>query len=127
MNSAIERAMAHYAPKLDDVRAIEVPEWGVTIYVKPANLAVRDKLYQASIKHGLSALADTLILRALNEDGMRVFKPVDRVHLLNEVDPDVLTRVASEINDDLDGLTDEAITEEAGNSEATATDSPATD
>jgi hypothetical protein len=38
-----------------------------------------------------------LMSRALNEDKSRMFAPADKFDLMNNVDPDVVTRVATHI------------------------------
>ena len=50
----------------------------------------------------LEAFADALILRAKDVDGNPVFKRGERTYLVREADPDVVTRVVTEMNLDLD-------------------------
>ena len=45
----------------------------------------------------MESLATVLILRALDEEGKRVFKQADMFDLMNAVDPDVVIRVATDI------------------------------
>jgi hypothetical protein len=44
-------------------------------------------------------MATVLIIRALNEDGSKMFVGADKYDLMNNVDPLVITRVSSEILD----------------------------
>tara|TARA_Y100000114_G_scaffold77875_1_gene71639 strand:- start:276 stop:506 length:231 start_codon:yes stop_codon:yes gene_type:complete len=44
------------------------------------------------------ALVESIILKALDQDGNRVFSEGDRPSLLNEVDPQVIIKVASQLN-----------------------------
>ena len=55
-------------------------------------------------------MVESLIIRARNEDGTRMFNMADKVTLLNEVDPKVLIRVVGEMNSvNVDDLTQEAV------------------
>ena len=45
----------------------------------------------------VEALVETLLVKALNKDGSRVFTNADKVVLMREVDPDVIIRVVSAI------------------------------
>lgn len=120
MGSPIERAKAHWAEKLSEgPRRIEVPEWGdesgpLEIFVHPANLKQRNKIFQKAKGDDLEALADTIILRAKDSNGMSIFHPSDRGALVSDVDPDVLARVAGEIMEDLN-ISDDDVEEMAKN------------
>ena len=46
----------------------------------------------------VEALVESLIVKARNEDGTKMFSIVDKVTLMNEVDPNVIIRVVGEIN-----------------------------
>jgi hypothetical protein len=112
-NPILARAKQHWLSKIAETRIVEVAEWGVEdvplrIWVRPATLAVRDKIYQ-SIKDGsLRGLAVALVTRARDEDGQPMFTEMDIRELMNEVDPDVLARVVEEMNEDLNLTADEA-------------------
>ena len=98
--SAIERAKKHFADQ--DVRVIEVAEWGeddkpLKIYSKPLTLAETSKLYKMSKEDDLTMMAYVLIYKALNNDGDKLFDLADKNALLNNVDREVLMRVAQEI------------------------------
>ena len=110
--NVMERAKAHYEPLKDEVRIIEVPEWGddegpLKIHVWPANLVTRDRIYQAAKADTLESLAKALILRARTTDKLPIFEKTDTEALMRDVDPDVIQRVVSEINEDLPGHDEE--------------------
>lgn len=112
-NPILLRAKQHWLAKIAEVRIIEVPEWGtdgepLRIWVRPATLAVRDKIYQAIKDGSLQGLATTLVVRARDEDGKPLFSQMDMRDLLNEVDPDVLARIVEEMNEDLNLTAEEA-------------------
>ena len=98
--SAIDNAKKHFAEQ--DVKVIEVPEWGednepLKIYSKPLTLAETSKLYKMSKEDDLTMMAYVLIYKALNSDGDKLFDLADKNALLNNVDREVLMRVAQEI------------------------------
>ena len=97
---AIERAKTHFAEQ--DVRVIKVPEWGeedkpLEIYSKPLTLSETSKLYKMSKNDELSMMAYVLIYKALDENGDKLFTLDDKGSLLNNVDQEVLVRVATQI------------------------------
>jgi hypothetical protein len=98
--SAIDNAKKHFAEQ--DVKVIEVPEWGdenkpLKIYSKPLTLAETSKLYKMSKEDDLTMMAYVLIYKALDENGDKLFDLADKNALLNQVDREVLMRVAQEI------------------------------
>lgn len=98
--SVILNAQKHFKSKLSGgLEKIEVPEWNTTVYFRPtATLKETEavvKLHQSG--KILESLATVLILRALDEEGNRVFKQADMFDLMNGVDPDVVIRVATDI------------------------------
>ena len=81
-------------------KTIEVPEWDTTIYAKPLTLAEKRKLYRnlgAKSEDISSMMVDALIMKAEDKDGKKVFTPDDRDRLMNKVDPDVVSAIATEI------------------------------
>ena len=98
---AIDRAVAHFTAQ--EVRTIEVPEWGdedgpLTIYVEPFTLREQGRLHKASSGGGdATVLADVLIMMCMDADGAKMFDLGDKRALQTKVDAGVLARVASEI------------------------------
>jgi len=97
---AIERAKEHFAEQ--DVRIIEVPEWGdenkpLKIYSKPLTLAETSKLYKMSKEDDLTMMAYVLIFKALDSNGDKLFSLEDKNALLNKVDQEILVNVATQI------------------------------
>nr|BAR29165.1 putative phage tail assembly chaperone [uncultured Mediterranean phage uvMED] len=97
---AIERAKTHFAEQ--DVKVIKVPEWGeedkpLEIYSKPLTLSETSKLYKMSKNDDLAMMAYVLIYKALDENGDKLFTLDDKGSLLNNVDQEVLVRVATQI------------------------------
>jgi hypothetical protein len=105
MSKVLEKATSHFRGKLSaELMKVEVPEWEAQIYFKPTiTLKEQGKLIElASSGKQVEALVETLIVKARNEDGSKMFTQMDRQVLLNEVDPGVLIRVVSEINNNID-------------------------
>lgn len=100
--SIIDRAKSHYR-ELGE-RRIEVPEWGdesgpLVIFATPFTLAEKNKLYRLAKDDNLELLAYTLILKALDKDGNKLFTLEHKHALVNSVDSNVLARVAAQIGD----------------------------
>ena len=100
--SVLEKATAHFREKISgDLKHVYVPEWDVKIYFKNAiSLKEQAKLVELSQQgKTVEALVESLIVKARNEDGTKMFSMPDKITLLNEVDPGVIIRVVGEIND----------------------------
>ena len=101
MSEILEKAKAHFSDKLSGgMGEINVPEWGATIYFKPVNLEQRNTIYTAYKDKGLEMYIQMLITRALDSDGNRMFKNVDKLELRKHVDPDVIERICSAMEAD---------------------------
>lgn len=97
----MDRAVAHFSAQ--EIRTIEVPEWGdedgpLVIYVAPFTLREQARLQKAS-KNGSDAavLADVLVMKAMDGEGNKLFTMDDKHAMQTKVDALVLARVASEI------------------------------
>lgn len=98
--SVITNAKTHFKTKLTDkLESIEVPEWETTVYFKgSATLKQTEEVVALHRENKVAeALAQTLVSRALNEDGTKMFTIADKFDLMNSVDPEVITTVASHI------------------------------
>ena len=99
--SVLDNAKSHFADKATgDLKKITVPEWKCDIYYKPINsFAIESKVIELTQKgKTVEALIETLILKALNADGKPMFNKFDKLALMNEVDPGIITRIVTEIN-----------------------------
>jgi hypothetical protein len=105
MSKVLDKATAHFRAKLSaDSLSIYVPEWETKVFFKQSiTLKEQSKLIElATTGKTVEALVETLIVKARNEDGSKMFTMMDKQVLLNEVDPQVLIRVVSEINNGTD-------------------------
>ena len=102
MSKVLDKATSHFRTKLSgDMKKITVPEWECDIYFKQAlTLREQGKLVElASQGKQVEALVESLIVKARNIDGTKMFTFADKMILLNEVDPNVIIRIVTEIND----------------------------
>jgi hypothetical protein len=96
----IDKAKEHFNTL--EIKCIEVPEWSnenevVKIYAKPLTLAEMSKLQKFAKDDDVALMAYCLIYKALDEEGNKVFDLSDKQTLMNNVDKDVLARIATEI------------------------------
>lgn len=101
MTKPLDKITSHFRNKISgEMKKVEVNEWDLTIYYKTsATLNEQSKVIElAQSGKTVEALVETLIAKARNEDGTKMFTPMDKTVFLNEVDPDVLIRVVGEMN-----------------------------
>jgi Asp-tRNA(Asn)/Glu-tRNA(Gln) amidotransferase B subunit len=98
--SVIANAKGHFKTKLTDkLEWVDCPEWDTRIYFKgSATLKQTEEVVALHRENKVAeALATVLISRALNEDGSKMFTVADKFDLMNQVDPEVVTRIATHI------------------------------
>lgn len=101
MSKVLEQATAHFRNKVGaEMKMIHVPEWNSKIWFKPSiTLKEQAKLIELSTQgKTVEALVESLIVKARNEDGSKMFTMADKVIFMNEVDPQIIIRVVGEIN-----------------------------
>ena len=90
------------------MKEIVIPEWRdendqpFVIYHTPCTLAEKNRIFRkggGANADNLECLVFAVILKATDADGNRLFSLKDKSTLLNEVDSDVLSRIAAEILD----------------------------
>ena len=99
--TVLENATKHFRAKISgNLKLIEVPEWETKIYYKDViTLKEQSKLVELATQgKTVEALVETLITKARNEDGTKMFQVADKVVFMNEVDPNVLIRVVGDMN-----------------------------
>lgn len=98
--SVINDAKKHFKTRLTDkLEWVECPEWNTKIYFKSsATLKQTEEVVALHRENKVAeALAQVLIQRALTEDGKHMFVGADKFDLMNNVDPEVVTRIATHI------------------------------
>jgi len=98
--SVIDIAKSHFENL--GIQSIEVPEWkdehgnATVIYWNPINLSEKNILFKKSNNlNDVSILADIVVMKALDKDGKKIFKPEDKITLMYKVDSDVLSRIST--------------------------------
>lgn len=98
--SVIDIAKSHFESL--GVQSMEVPEWKdehgkpTIIYWNPINLSEKNILFKKSDNlSDVSILADILVMKSLDKDGKKIFKPEDKIALMYKVDSDVLSRIST--------------------------------
>lgn len=102
MNSILEKATAHFREKINaDMKSVYVPEWDTKIWFKSTiSLREQSRLIELSTQgKTVEAVVESMIVKARNEDGSKMFTVADKPTLMNEIDPNVLIRVIGEINE----------------------------
>jgi hypothetical protein len=92
----LDNAKAHF-DKLE-TRSIEVPEWDAVIYSTPFTMGQKKSLWKFAKDDDFEFMVRTLILKALDKEGNKMFDISNKVELMNSVSPDVITRVVGEIS-----------------------------
>ena len=115
--SILDQATKHFEAKLGEMKSVKVPEWGTTVFYRPVTLDEQGVIFGLQNEGKTAeAVAMTIILRARNEDGSKMFRKAEKFEIMHKVDPDVITNAMSEID-----LVDEDEEELAKNSETTVT------
>lgn len=99
--SVLSQAKEHYKSQIGgELKSIEVPEWNTTVYFRTASNFLQEQTIIKLHQEGkmAEALVETLIQKALDADGKRIFTQADRDVLLREVDPNVIITVCTAIN-----------------------------
>jgi len=91
----LDNATAHFEAM--GIRQIEVSEWDTVIHCSPFTMNEKRKLLKVAKNDDLEFLVRALIMKAKDAQGDPMFDLSDKVALMNGVDPDVITRVVTEI------------------------------
>jgi|TARA_B100000424_G_C22890846_1_gene473895 hypothetical protein len=100
-SKTLEKIAKHYQSAISgEMVKINVKEWDMDIYCKKT-YAFRDEAKMIELQtqgKTVEALVESLIVKALDKDGKRIFNDADRINLMNEADPGVIVKVAGAIN-----------------------------
>lgn len=100
-----DRSKQYTQQHLDgEIRVVEIPEFGdesgpMKLYIHPLTFDEMEKICKSNGRFGEAV--ESLILRARDEQGKRMFSPAERTRIRNEVPPDIMLRLHQEINTDL--------------------------
>jgi len=103
------KAKTHWRKRIvGPMGSVEVPEWDSTIFFRPTTLAERNAIFKYSAQDSLESLAQTLIIRALNADGKRLWSNAKKKEMMEEWDPDVIASVVMAMNDEPETTVEDA-------------------
>jgi len=93
--SILDKAVAHF----DELgtKKIKIPEWDSVIYANPFTLTEKRTLLKFSNGNDAEFMARTLIMKALDKDGKKVFDISDKPTLMGHAHSGIIERVAVEI------------------------------
>jgi hypothetical protein len=109
MSKVLEKATAHFRNRIGgEMKSFEVPEWECKIYFKSSiTMREQSKIVElAAAGKTVEALVETLIVKARNEDGTKMFTFADKITFMNEVDPEVIIRVVGEFGSNNESIED---------------------
>ena len=111
---AIDRATAHFKEMLSqDLKGpVNVPEWDLDVYWHPTNTLNEESVIIELQQQGKTteALVMSLIIKAKDADGNKLFELNDKMKLMRSVDPAVILRIITEM-----GSNDEELEDTLGN------------
>lgn len=91
----IARAKIH--ARFKTLHEIPVPEWGIIIFHRPWTLDDEQKVIALMNRNEQLAFCKIIIMKSLNGDGSRMFKPDDKTMLLEEADAGLVKSIAERI------------------------------
>lgn len=95
--SILDKAIAHF-DKLG-TKKIKIPEWDSVIYATPFTLEEKRTLVKFSNGNDAEFMIRTLITKAIDKDGKKVFDLSDKPTLMGHAHSGVIERVVGEIVD----------------------------
>ena len=104
--TVLSQAKEHFRAQLaNGMKEISVPEWNTTIYYKPqTTFAQQSKVIKLHSEGKLAeALVETLMYRAFDKDGKNMFNFGDKDTLMREVDPNIIIRICTAMNNEGEG------------------------
>lgn len=112
MTKLIDKATAHFKDALSGAvkGPIRVDEWDADVYYRATtNMAQESKVIELTQQNKTTeALIITLIQKACDENGEPLFSMADRAALMNRVDPRIILKIVTSMNDD-DDLIEDAV------------------
>jgi hypothetical protein len=101
MTDVMKNITKHYQALVsEDLNKLHVPEWNMDIYYRHTSSFADEKKMIAHQSKGeiVEALISSIISKARDKQGKKIFSEAHRDQLMHEADPKVLTRVATQLN-----------------------------
>ena len=101
MTDITKNITKHYQSLIgSDLEKLHVPEWNMDVYYR-RTYAFKDEAKVIELQTQgkvVEALVQSIITKARDKTGKPLFQDAHKITLMNEADPNVVTRVASTIN-----------------------------
>ena len=110
-----DKISKHYMQSIGgDMHKYKCEEWDCDIYYRTTYpLKDESKILQLQTEgKTVEALVESIVTKARDKDGKRLFHDADRIKLMNEADPQVVIKVATAINNAKLTATQESISKE---------------
>ena len=101
MTDVMKNITKHYQGLVSqDLEKLHVPEWDMDIYYRTtSSFADEKKMINHQAKGEIvEALVQSIVSKARDKQGKKIFSEAHKDQLMNEADPKVLTRVATQLN-----------------------------
>ena len=101
MTDVMKNITKHYQALVsEDLNKLHVPEWNMDIYYRTTSSFADEKKMIAHQTKGeiVEALIQSIISKARDKQGKKIFSEAHKDQLMKEADPKVLTRVATQLN-----------------------------
>ena len=99
----------HWRSQLDkQMGEVVVPEWDVPIFFKPMNLSQQNRIFKYANEGSLESLVETLLIRALDADGKKLFSNSNKKFFMEKASPSLIADVVSAMNDAPDTTIEDA-------------------
>jgi hypothetical protein len=100
VSAVAQRAKAHFVGI--GLRSVDVPEWAdpsrpLKVWFRPISMAEREKV-RTQADDPADMVVRMVVLKALDENGERLFSIEDRMVLRTEADGDVISRIYNAMN-----------------------------
>ncbi len=113
--SITDKISKHYANSISgDMKKIHVEEWDTDIYCR-TTYPLRDEAKVIELQSQgktIEAVVESIIVKARDKNGKKLFHDADRIKLMNEADPMVVIKVGSLINNVKLSLDQETVAKE---------------
>ncbi len=99
--SITDKIAKHYQSSISgDLKKIHVEEWDTDIFCRTTYpLKDEAKILELQTQgKTVEALVESIIVKARDKNGKRLFQDADRIKLMNEADPTVIIKVGGAIN-----------------------------
>lgn len=109
--SVIDKVKKHFNDQVsNNLQKYHVKEWDLDVYFYPTySFKEEQQILNASANGDtVTSLVESLIVKARDKDGKRIFSVADKAALMHEADPNVVIKVAGVINNGND-MSDEDI------------------